>query len=122
MFPNIIEDVNDGTVDHDYDLRAIATDSSVRSDLSATLDKPATLSIAHRQSGKGDGLTRESRVRFDATFERTEDQAQGLGSVYIVVRQPVKVATAVQMEGLALQALNFLSASGNLVKFLGGQI
>jgi len=121
MFANLIEDINDGTVDHDYDLRALGDNKSVRSDTAAAIDKPATITISHVNTGSGDKLYRNSLVRFDAVVER-DDQVQGTNSVYLVVRSPVKVTTAAELTGLLAQMVSFLGTSGYTAKIVAGEI
>jgi len=121
MFANLIEDMNDGAADHDYDLREIGNQKTVRYDTSAALDQPATLTISHTSTGSGDAQFRNSLVRFDAIRER-EDGVQGLESVYVVVRTPVKVSSAANINKLILQLKDFLATAGYTDKLVAGEI
>jgi hypothetical protein len=125
MFANLIEDLNDGTTDHDYDLRSLGDQKSIRFDIAADLDKPATLTISHSLTGSGDKQYRNTLCRFDAVVERSEDQVQGTESVYLVFRTPTKVSDAATRVKLANQMLTFLgtvAAHANVTKLLNGEI
>lgn len=124
MFANLIEDIIDAAAgtDHDYDLRSLGDNKSVRYDIAAPLDKPATLTISHVETGKGDGLYRNSLVRFDRVVERSEDQVQGTQSVYLVVRTPLKVAAADDPTKLLYQMYDFLATAGYQAKIVAGEI
>jgi len=125
MFANLIENLNDGTTDHDYDLRSLGDQKSIRFDIAAPLDKPATLTISHVLTGSGDKQYRNTLCRFDAVVERSEDQVQGTESLYVVMRTPTKVSAAASREGLANQLLTFLGTVAvhpNVTKLLNGEI
>lgn len=128
MFANLIEDIIDAAAgtDHDYDLRYTQKVpggyESLRYDVASAQDKPATLKISHVETGKGDGLYRNTLVRFDAVLERSEDQVQGTQSVYLVIRTPVKVATATDTTKLLYQMYDFLATAGYQAKLVAGEI
>jgi hypothetical protein len=122
MFANLIEDISDGTLDHDFDLRSLGDQKSVRYDIAAALDKPATLQISHTQTGSGDKAFRNTLLRFDAVRERAADEVQATESVYLVVRTPVKVSTTAQTTELVNQMVDFLGTAGYVGKLLAGEI
>lgn len=122
MYPNLIEDLTDGTTDHDYDLREIGNQKSVRYDIASELDKPATLTISHQTTGSGTKTMRSSVLRFDAVREREVDEAQGTDSVYLVVRTPVKVSTTADVKKLVSQLADFLGTATYVDKLLAGEI
>lgn len=125
MFANLIENLNDGTTDHDYDLRSLGDQKSVRFDIAAPLDKPATLTISHVNTGSGDKQYRNTLCRFDAIVERSGDQVQGTESMYVVFRTPTKVSDIATRTALAKQLLSFLgtpAAMPNVTKLLNGEI
>lgn len=122
MFANLIEDLTDGTTDHDFDLREIGNQKSVRYDIAAPLDKPATLTISHVQTGNGDKTFRNTLLRFDAVREREADALQATESVYLVVRTPIKVSSTADTTKLVSQMVDFLGTSGYIGKLLAGEI
>lgn len=121
MYPNLIEDLTDGTVDHDYDLQAIEGRTSIRSDVSATFDEPAVLKIAHNESGKGENLYRNSTVRIDRTVTDT-DGNQNVISFYVVGRIPLKTATAAQCAEVLSQLTDFFATADYATRFINGEI
>jgi len=119
--------VSNGNSNHVFRLRgtnlnANGQELAVRSDTNATLDLPHSFRISHQGIGKGDTTRRRSVYRFDRTVERSEDQVQGVISVYLVVDQPVKVATATQVGEAVQTAINFANATGNVVKIVNGEL
>jgi hypothetical protein len=122
MFANLIEDINDGTTDHDYDLRKVGDNESIRRDVASPADQPAFLRIAHQSVGKGDGLKQRSLVQFTRTVERSEDQVQGDIKVNVTVEQPVKVATSAQVLEEVSKMLSFFGVSGNPALIISGTI
>jgi hypothetical protein len=127
MFANLIEDLNDGTLDHDYDRREYPSGGSrkgVWNDIAADLDKPVTLTISHVTTGSGDKQYLNTLCRFDAVVERESDQIQGIESIYLVMRTPTKVSDASTREKLANQMLAFLgtvAAHPNVSALLNGE-
>lgn len=122
MFANLIEDLNDGTIDHDYDLRSIGDQKSVRFDAAATLDKPSTLTISHVKTGTGDKEYRNTLARIDSVVERASDEIQGTVSVYLVIRTPTKVTDAAGTKKVVLQLQDFLDDVGAVDKLINGEI
>lgn len=122
MYANLIEDLNDGTLDHDYDLRSIGDQKSVRYDIAAAADLPATLTISHVETGKGDDKVKNSLLRFDRTVERASDEKQGTVSAYLVIRQPVKVMASGDAQYVVNQLIDFLSTATYADKLIAGEI
>lgn len=121
MFPNLIEDLTDGAVDHDYDLLYTEAYNSVRRDVASTQDEPATMTIGHNESGSGENLVRNSKARMDRVVTDGEGNQATL-SVYLVIRNPLKVATAAQVLETTKQLVDFLNTGTNAAKFIGGEI
>jgi len=122
MYANLIEDLNDGTTDHDYDLRSIGDQKSVRYDIAAESDLPATLTISHTETGKGDEKVKNSLLRFDRTVERASDEKQGTVSAYLVLRQPVKVMSSGDAQYVINQMIDFLGTATYVDKLVNGEI
>jgi hypothetical protein len=122
MFANLIEDINDGAADHDYDLRKTGDNMSVRKDITADLDKPGLITISHQTVGSGDKQVQNTLLRFDLTVERSEDQVQAPMSWHLVGRVPTKVATAAQAEALLNQLISFLGKTDAKSMLIGGHI
>lgn len=121
MFPNLIEDLTDGAVDHDYDLQYTQGQSSVRKDVAATQNEPATMTIGHVESGSGEKLLRNSKCRFDRVVSDAQGNQDTL-SVYVVIRNPLKIATAAQVLETTKQMVDFMNTGTNAAKFIGGEI
>lgn len=121
MFPNLIEDLTDGAVDHDYDLLYVEGYNSTRRDIASSQSEPATMIIGHNESGQGEGLTRNSKCRFDRVVT-DGDGKQSTLSVYLVIRNPLKTATAAQVLETTQQLVDFLNTDTNAAKFIAGEI
>lgn len=121
MFPNTIEDLTDGTTDHDYDLRSINGSQTIRADIAATQNEPATLTISHSKSGTGESQVQNSLVRFDRTVSDA-DGNQGVISAYLVLRNPVKTATAAQVLQVIKQLVDLLNTGTNATMVINGEI
>lgn len=121
MFDNTILDISDGVADHDYDLREVGNQRSVRSESAAPLDQPATLTIQHQEVGSGIKSVRRSVARFDRVVENEEGE-QGTISCYFNVVQPLKVATAAETAKTLTEMVSFLNTAGYTTKFLAGEI
>jgi len=120
MLPNLIEDITDGTVDHDFDLREIGTNKAVRRDIASPIDQPATLTISHVETGSGDKAYRNSLLRLDQVVERAADGVQGVESVYLVIRSPLKVTTDAARLGLLTQMVSLLAVANVKTELLAG--
>jgi len=121
MYPNLIEDLNDGVADQDFDLRKINETGSVRSDITATLDQPHTLSIRHETVGSGNGETRRSNVKFDRVVENA-DGVQGKLTVSLTVTAPTKVTDVATIDKELNLMKSFLATSGYIAKLSAGEI
>lgn len=120
-FPNLIEDLTDGAVDHDFDLRFTEGSKSVRTDIAAPQAEPSILTISHQESGTSTKTYRNSKVRFDQTITNA-DGVQEVLSWYLVCRNPLKVATSAQALALGKQLVDFANTGTNLTKVLAGEI
>lgn len=121
MFPNTIEDLTDGAVDHDYALLYTEGYQSFRRDIASSQNEPALLNIGHAESGSGVSLTRSSKCRFDRTVTNADGNV-GTLSVYLVVRNPLNVATAAQVLETTKQCVDFLNTGTNAASFIAGEI
>lgn len=121
MFPNTIEDLTDGAVDHDYALQYTEGYNSFRKDIASSQNEPAILTIGHSESGSGENLFRNSKCRFDRTVTDADGNQNTL-SVYVVIRNPLKTATAAQVLETTKQLVDFLNTGTNAASFISGEI
>lgn len=121
MFVNLIENISDGAADHDYDLRSIIGSKSIRSDIAATLDLPATLTISHVKSGSGLKTSRRSLVSLD---QQVEDAAgnQDLLRAYMVLVVPEKVTTVAAVVKQITLLKSFLATATFIDKIVAQEI
>lgn len=121
MYPNLIENLNDGAADQDFDLSSINANGSIRRDITASLDQPHTLTIRHETVGSGNAETRRSNVKFDKIVEN-DDGVQGKLTVSLTVTAPTKVATVAQITKEITLMKSFLAAAGYIDKLAVAEI
>lgn len=121
MFPTTIPDLTDGTTDHDYDTLYTDGRKSVRKDVASTQDEPSYFEIAHNETGSGESLTQNSKAGFKRTVTDAEGNV-GVIDVYIVIRNPLKVATAAQVLEVTNQMADFLATSTYAAQLINGEI
>jgi hypothetical protein len=121
MFPNLIEDLSDGAVDHDYDLIYIDGRKSVRRDIASPQDEPATLSIAHNESGSGANLVLNTVARFDRAVS-DENGNRGTISAYVVIRNPLKITDAATVKQTVFQLSQLLTDGTGMNQLINGEI
>jgi hypothetical protein len=121
MFPDKIEDLTDGSVDHDYDLLWTEGRKSFRSDKDSPQATPGTMTISHNDTGSGDNLVLNSLVRFDKGVINAAGKAGNIAA-YLVVRNPTAVATAAEVLEVAKQLVDFLNTGTNASEVIAGTI
>lgn len=120
MYPNLIENLNDGVADQDFDLRSINANGSIRGDIAAALDLPHTLSIRHETVGSGNAETRRSNVKFDKVVEA--DGVQGKLTVSLTITVPTKVTDVATVVKEITLMKSFLATSGYIDKLSVAEI
>lgn len=120
MFSNDITLAGDASSSTTYALRSVVDGKSIRSDASATLGSPKSLTVNHSVIKKADGLMADRHL---ARFDRTEVNSEGkssTASVYVVLEVPRSIVTEAQVLDMVTQLKNFLS-TGNLDKLLNSE-
>jgi len=120
MFPATIPDLTDGTVDHDYDQQYSEGRKVVRKDIASTLDQPTLLTISHAETGTGQKARLDSLLRFDRSVADAEGNEDTV-VVYLVIRNPIKVATAAQVKEVVSQMTDFLGTATYADKLINGE-
>lgn len=120
MFPNLIEDVNDGTTDHDYDRRTMGPPSEFL-DIGAALDVPSTLKIAHKIEGSGMNTVVRTMARIDDVVEDSLGN-QGVSSAYLVTVNPIKVAPEGAHEKTISKLKSFLNKADTVGKLIRQEV
>jgi hypothetical protein len=121
MYPTLIEDINDGTVDHDYDIVEIGKYRSVRREAAAALDVPATMTIQHQETGTGLSRRIRTNVRFDTTVEDA-DGNQAVNTVSLVLDYRPGVTTEAQLQADLAKLQSFLGKTGFVGKLTNLEI
>lgn len=113
--------LNDGAANHVYDTVVTGDYKTVNREALAAIDKPATLTISHQQSGSGSTAKVRSLIRCDRV---TEDALanQGLNVAYAVIEWNPKVTTAADVKKTIAELIAFLSASGFQDKILNLEV
>lgn len=119
-FPTTIVDLTDGANDHDYDHLYSEGRKAVRKDIASTQDEPALLTIQHNESGSGENLIQNSVARFDREIVDT-DGNRGTISAYVVIRNPLRVATAAEVLEVVKQLNDFLGTSTYAAQLINGE-
>lgn len=120
MFPATIPDLNDGTADHDYDTQYSEGRKVVRKDIASSLDQPTLLTISHSESGTGQKARLDSLLRFDRTVTDSEGNEDNI-VVYLVIRDPIKVATQAQVLEVVKQLHDFLGTTTYAAQLINGE-
>jgi hypothetical protein len=121
-YPSQIPDLNDGTVDHDYDLVDMSKPYfAVRREAAAALDQPATITISHQTTGSGLQTKTRSLVRLDRVVEDA-DGNQATQSAYLVVEVPEKITTTASVTKTVAELVDFLGTSGYVAKLLNKEV
>jgi len=122
-FPDTIEDLTDGTVDHDFDLYDEVDGPGrgrIRKDIASSLAEPAFLKIAHQNTGSGLAEVQRTLVRTDVTKIDSDGNPQ-VGSMYSNIVDPFRVFTQAEMKEVCLQHIDFLNTAGNIDKLINGE-
>lgn len=115
MFVNPIVDINDGTVDHTYDLIRYTANGSVRRDITETYELPSRLLINHSDSGVGEKAVRRSQIEINDAVADANGNV-GIIRAYMVVVVPKGQATPAQVKKTVYKLLNTMGIAdgGNL--------
>lgn len=118
MYPNDTANISDGSANHVYSLVKLGeTDiMSVRRESAAPADQPATLTIKHREVGKGLQTEAQSMARFDRVVEDASGN-QGTVTCQVTLRWPTKVTTVAQAQKSLNEAIAFMGVAGYKDKF-----
>jgi hypothetical protein len=98
---------------------SIVDGKAIRSNPSAPLGEPETLTISHSPRSGAVGAPLRHLVRLDLTKSNVAGEKQ-TGSVYMVLEAPLTIITSAQLSDMVTQLKNFLSA-GNLTKLINNE-
>lgn len=121
MFPNDTAAITDGSVTHVYGLTSLGDRKSIRSESAAPSDLPAEVTISHQDVGTGLGLRRRSNLSFSRMAEDA-DGNQGVVRAYLVVEQPLKIASTATVKKTTTELIAFLAVATYHDKFLTAEI
>jgi len=118
MYPNDTAAISDGSATHVYSLLKLGEKDimSVRRESAAPADQPATLTMKHREVGKGLSTEVQSMARFDRVVEDAGGN-QGTVSCQVTLRWPSKVTTVAQAQKSLNEAIAFFAVATYKDKF-----
>jgi len=119
MFTTDVTLAGDASSTRTYALTSIAGGQSVRANASVAVGEAEVMTISHGRKTKAPDSPERHLVRLDLT----KVSALGVpatGSVYVVIEEPQATVTPAQIQDMATQLKNFLTA-GNITKLLNGE-
>jgi len=119
MFNTDVTLAGDNSSTRGYSLTSIVDGKAIRSNASAPLGEPETLTVSHSKRSADPNASTRHLVRLDLTKTNGLGES-ATGSVYCVIESPKTIITTAQISDMVTQLKNFLSAA-NLLKLLNNE-
>lgn len=104
-----------------YSIQSWSGGNSVRTDASATLGEPRTLTIKHQQTTRAGVIVDRHLIRLDHVKPGVSPDPDVTPSVQLVIEAPRKTAVAADIQDLVTRMTNFIGTAGYLTKVLANE-
>jgi hypothetical protein len=104
-----------------YSLISVQGSKAVRTDATATLGEPRTLTISHQQVTRSGVIVDRHLIRLDDVIPGVSPDPDVTPSVQLVIEAPRKTATAAQIQDLVDRMEAFTGTAGYLTKILANE-